>query len=93
MTMPDVHRFGNALVMSAGHQINMNNMGLSKSQKKTALKSCAVAHTLASGLMIKQMSDNDFKKPIGIASAVMQASLAIACAVRSVADDDNDNEE
>ena len=120
MSIQPLFRFGNALVMSAGHQVrpplahgrpsmrspvapltprpplssllspqvNMQNMSLAKAQKKTALKSCALAHGLAAGLMTKQMLDNDFKKPIGIASVAMQAGLGLACAIRSVGDDD-----
>ena len=69
-------------------QVSMQNMSLTKAQKKTALKSCALSHGLAAGLMTKQMLDSDFKKPIGIASLALQAGLGLACAIRSVGDDD-----
>jgi hypothetical protein len=78
--------FGNGLIMAGTTKLAENDMRLTKVQKKTALKACAVTHALAAGLMTKQMLDGDFNKPIGIASCAFQVGLALACAVRSTAD-------
>ncbi len=78
--------FGNGLIMAGTTKLAENDMSLTKAQKKTALKACAVTHSLAAGLMTKQMLDGDFNKPIGIASTAFQVGLALACAIRSAAD-------
>ena len=77
--------FGAALAMNAVGTLNQNSLGLTSKQKKGALKCLGAIHTASGALQLKQMYQNDFQIPIGVASVAIQASLAALCFARGFA--------